>query len=92
MLGFAYQAPFFGRDILADTPDPPVMLFSHNHDVGLYNGDHLVVLGMQRQVWDYRYDRAADRLIQTAVNPSLEKLAVAYYQTASDLFREHRYE
>ena len=92
MLGLPYQAPFFGRDILADTPDPPVMLFSHNHDVGLYNGEHLVVLGMQRQVWNYRYDRSADRLIQTAINPALEKLAVAYYQTASELFHDHRYE
>jgi phosphoglycerol transferase MdoB-like AlkP superfamily enzyme len=92
LLGLPYQAPFFGRDILADTPNPPIMLFSHNHDVGLYDGEHLIVLGMQRQVWNYRYDRTADHLIESPHDPNLEKLAVSYYQTASELFRDHRYE
>jgi phosphoglycerol transferase MdoB-like AlkP superfamily enzyme len=92
LLGLPYQAPFFGRDILADTPNPPIMLFSHNHDVGLYDGEHLIVLGMQRQVWNYRYDRTADHLIESPHDPNLEKLAVSYYQTASELFRDNRYE
>jgi hypothetical protein len=76
LLGLPYHAPFAGRDILADTPNPPIMLFSHNHDVGLYDGEHLIVLGMQRQVWNYRYDRTADRLITSPHDPNLEKLAV----------------
>ena len=92
LLGLPYQAPFFGRDVLADTPNPPIMLFSHNHDIGLYNGERLIVLGMQRQVWNYRYDRAADKLTEASPDPKLEQLAVAYYQTASDLFRDHHYD
>ena len=92
LLGLPYQAPFFGRDILADTPGAPIMLFSHNHDVGLFDGDQLLVLGMQKQVWNYRYTRAGDSLKPVARNPVLESLAIAYYQTASQLFREHRYE
>jgi phosphoglycerol transferase MdoB-like AlkP superfamily enzyme len=92
MLGFPYHAPFFGRDIIADTDGPPIMLFSHNHDVALFDGDKLVVLGMQRQTWTYRYDRATDVLTPVARDPNLEALTVAYYQTAAELFRTHRYE
>jgi phosphoglycerol transferase MdoB-like AlkP superfamily enzyme len=92
LLGLPYQAPFFGRDIIADTEGPPIMLFSHNHDVALFDGEKLVVLGMQRQSWTYRYDRASDTLTPAVRDPNLEALTVAYYQTAAELFRTHHYE
>lgn len=92
LLGFGYRAPFFGQNLLTPSPRPRVVLFQHNHDVALYTDDRLVVLGMQRQVAEYAYDRAADAFHRLAPEPAMQSLAVAYFQTASDLFEAHRYE
>lgn len=50
LLGLPYQAPFYGQDVLhiaAGQPRP--ILLNHDHDVGLLLGDHLVVLGLQKE-------------------------------------------
>jgi phosphoglycerol transferase MdoB-like AlkP superfamily enzyme len=90
LLGLAYQAPFYGQDVLNSTA-PRVALFSHNHDVALLRDDKLVVLGLQKTSATYHYDRVADRYTPVPRDPALEELAVAYYQTAFDLFRAHAY-
>ncbi|MGH8263226.1 MAG: LTA synthase family protein [Steroidobacterales bacterium] len=90
LLGLAYQAPFYGQDVL-NSRAPRVALFSHNHDVALLRDDKLVVLGLQKTSATYHYDLATDRYTPVERDPELEELAIAYYQTAFDLFRAHKY-
>jgi phosphoglycerol transferase MdoB-like AlkP superfamily enzyme len=91
ILGFAYQAPFFGQDVLK-ARGPRITLFSHNHDVALLRDGKIVVLGLQKSIATYAYDRETESYTAIARDPALEDLAIAYYQNAFDLFRSHKYE
>jgi phosphoglycerol transferase MdoB-like AlkP superfamily enzyme len=93
LLGLPYTSPFYGEDVLAARAGQshPILL-NHNHDVALLLADRLVVLGLNRRAETYRYDAAADRLEPLPEDQELTDLATAYYQTAFELFKEHRYE
>ena len=92
MLGMPYEAPFFGQDVLHTDPASRIALFSHDHDVAIYRGGRIAVMGMDRGVHDFEYDRAHERFTPVAADPSLDALGIAYFQTASELFEAHRYE
>jgi phosphoglycerol transferase MdoB-like AlkP superfamily enzyme len=91
LLGLPYHAPFFGEDVLNARQDRRVAFFSHNHDVALYQNGELAILGLNKSVQDVFYDRDTDTYRPAPLNPRLNDLAVAYYQTAFELFRERRY-
>ena len=93
MLGLPYTAPFYGENVLqarADRPRP--ILLNHTHDVALLLEDRLVVLGLNKSAATYRYDAAADRLDPLPEDRELIDLATAYYQSAFELFKTHRYQ
>jgi phosphoglycerol transferase MdoB-like AlkP superfamily enzyme len=93
MLGLPYTAPFYGENVLqaqADKPRP--ILLNHNHDVALLLDDRLVVLGLNRRAETFRYDAIADRLDPLPEDRELTDLATAYYQSAFELFKSHRYQ
>ena len=92
LLGFGYRAPFFGQDVLAHPEARRIALFSHNHDVGILEGDRMVVLGLNRTERFFSYDRATDKYTPAPGDPALADLGIAYYQTAFELFHEHAYE
>jgi phosphoglycerol transferase MdoB-like AlkP superfamily enzyme len=92
LLGLPYKAPFFGQNALRAAALPRVAVFSHNNDVALYRDGEMVILGLHRGAESYRYDPATDRYADAPPNPALEQLAIAYFQVAFDLFRDHRYE
>jgi phosphoglycerol transferase MdoB-like AlkP superfamily enzyme len=91
LLGLSYHAPFFGEDVLHTRPDHRVAFFSHNHDVALYEDGQLAILGLNKSVSNVFYDPATDSYKPAPPNERLNDLAVAYYQTAFELFRERRY-
>ena len=93
LLGLPYEAPFFGQDVLHEPADASrVALFSHDHDVAIYRDGRIAVLGMDGQVRDFLYDRSRDSFKPVAADPALDALGIAYFQTASDLFKAHQYE
>ncbi len=92
MLGLPYEAPFFGQDVLHAPEASRVALFSHDHDVAIYRDGKLAVLGLDGSVHDYRYDRARGTFERSKADPGLDALGIAYFQTASELFRSHHYE
>lgn len=92
LLGLPYTAPFFGQDVLGNPDAPRRLLFSHNHDVAIWDGTHIVVYGLQGAVSTYTYDRATNAYAPAPAQPALEDLGIAYYQTAYELFRRHAYE
>jgi phosphoglycerol transferase MdoB-like AlkP superfamily enzyme len=91
LLGMSYRAPFFGEDVLHSRPESRVAFFSHNHDVALYKDGELAILGLGKSIQDVFYDDRTDSYRPAPANASLNDLAVAYYQTAFELFRERRY-
>ncbi len=91
LLGLPYEAPFFGQDALRAPADGRIAFFNHNHDVAIYRDGHLVVFGLGRKVATFRYDPGNDSYMAAAPDPALERLGIAYYQTAYDLFEGGRY-
>ena len=91
LLGQAYEAPFFGRDALAENPREPLLLFNHNHDVALLHDDQLVILGLQKKVETFRYRASDDSYEPMPDGPDLVELTTAVYQTADALFHRHQY-
>lgn len=92
MLGLPYSAPFFGQDALNTPQEQRVAFFNHNHDVAIYRDGRMVVFGLKRSVHTYDYDPATDRYSPAARDPALERLGIAYFQTAYDLFAQGRYQ
>jgi len=92
LLGLPYEAPFFGQDVLHAPESTRVALFSHDHDVAIYRDGRIAVLGMDGTINDFLYDRDNERFTPAEPDPALDALGVAYFQTASELFKQHRYE
>ncbi len=91
LLGLPYEAPFFGQDVL-HTPDAErIALFSHNHDIAIYRDGRLTVLGLNSPSRTFSYDRATDSYAPLPLDREQERLAIAYYQTAYELFSRHAY-
>lgn len=99
LLGLAYQAPFFGQDVLKWPQDQPrTLLFNHNHDVAALRGNSLCILGLRKSVRCERYERLpgapseqTTRFTPAPDDPALIELATAYYQTAYEQFTQRRY-
>jgi phosphoglycerol transferase MdoB-like AlkP superfamily enzyme len=91
LLGLPYEAPFFGQDALSTEPQHRIALFNHNHDVAIYRDGRIVIFGLKKSVDTYRYDPATDRYAPAPPDPELERLGIAYFQTAYELFEQRRY-
>ncbi|MFQ5457384.1 MAG: LTA synthase family protein [Myxococcota bacterium] len=92
MLGLGYEAPFFGQNVLGEKAKAHPLLFNHNHDVALYRNWDLLVLGLQKKVSEFRYDRKHHRLTPEEPERPFADLTTAYYQTAFELFEAHKYD
>ena len=96
LAGVAFDAPFFGQDLLG-LPDQGGRAFvNHNRSIGMLTDSMLVVLGLnQSRTFYTRPDRRSDTFNQTtAETPALQELAAdtaAAFQTAYQVYRERRY-
>jgi phosphoglycerol transferase MdoB-like AlkP superfamily enzyme len=91
LLGLPYTAPWFGQDALHAPVAGRVLLFNHNDQVALMVDGTLTILGLHGTQVTKAYDAEKD---QYRVLPSSEgqgALAVAYYQTAYELFKAKKY-
>jgi arylsulfatase A-like enzyme len=91
LLGLPYNAPFFGQNVFAQSDASKILLFNHNHDVALYQHETLTVLGLGKSTHTYGYRLGGDRFDVVSDDRHLTDLAIAYYQTAFDLFTQHKY-
>ena len=92
LLGLPYEAPFFGQDVLSVPAEHRIAFFNHNHDVAIYRDGHLVVFGLKKAVNHFHYDPATDLYEPAPPDTELERLGIAYFQTAYELFAAHHYE
>jgi phosphoglycerol transferase MdoB-like AlkP superfamily enzyme len=102
-LGWSYATRFFGRDVMrgddggragnTDNADAGGWraLIGNYQKLGFYEPGQLTVLSPLRGVHQYAYDPATARLTPEASDTRRRDEAIAYYQTASWLYRHGRY-
>ncbi len=90
LLNWSYATRFYGWDV-RHTPGPGRALIGNYQRLGLYRDRALTVLKPVRQVAQYRYDPATYTLAPQADDPEFRDTAIAYYQTASYLYRTDGY-
>jgi phosphoglycerol transferase MdoB-like AlkP superfamily enzyme len=91
LLNWSYPSRFFGKDILAMTPQDERAFIASYQKLGLLDREHLSILKPVRQHDLYAYDRASGDLRSAAKEDDLVKDGIASYQTASYLFSHQLY-
>ncbi len=99
MLGLPYESPSFGQDVLHwPAGQSRTLLFNHNHNVALMQGNELAILGLKRSASSERYQRGpgparreSDHFEEIAPDARLVDLATAYYQIAYKLYTGNGY-
>jgi phosphoglycerol transferase MdoB-like AlkP superfamily enzyme len=95
LIGRPYETLFFGRDLLKDPPDQGRVLINHNRDIGLYERERLVVLGLRQTVEYYQGDPKVVDMKRLAAPDAqvleIERDCTAIYQVADDLYMHRRY-
>lgn len=88
LLGMNYRSRFYGADLFRLEPGRERAFIGNYQRLGYLRGDELVELAPRRLVAasrpDYQHDVAPTALTP---DPAMEREAIAYYQTASELFR-----
>ena len=94
LLGGDYDSKFFGRDVLSPHARPGLAVMTHNNEIALMRGDRLAVLGLRgaTAVYDVSADATMRKLaMPDPVGRSLVEDAIAYFQTADELYRHGEY-
>jgi phosphoglycerol transferase MdoB-like AlkP superfamily enzyme len=91
LLNKDYASEFFGRSLLSTSPDREWALMSHNRDVAMLRNNRLAVLGVQKgiELWQRDPGSGAFSLLPGAEDSTLVLDAIAYFQTAFDMFNHH---
>lgn len=91
LLNISYDSVFFGRDVLADSPDRHFALLNHNRDIALFRNGRLDGLGFRNTQSAHTYDAATRS--QSAAQPDLESMkdTASIYQLAYQLYATRNY-
>jgi phosphoglycerol transferase MdoB-like AlkP superfamily enzyme len=80
-LGWQYESDFYGKDINATKKEDQRAYIGNYRKLGLLKGEKLTVLGDQKKVHYYSYDKKTNKLHPEQENlKSLEEI-ISYYQT-----------
>jgi phosphoglycerol transferase MdoB-like AlkP superfamily enzyme len=91
LLGLPYTAPWFGQDVLNTPESGRVLLFNHNDNVALMKDGVLTILGLHGTTVSKVYDAEKDSYHLLPEGVIHDDLAIAYFQTAYELFKSKRY-
>jgi phosphoglycerol transferase MdoB-like AlkP superfamily enzyme len=91
LLGLSYTAPWFGQDVLNTPESGRVLLFNHNDHVALMKDGSLTILGLHGTLMSKTYDAEKDAYQALPEGVVHDDLAIAYYQTAYELFKSKKY-
>jgi len=95
LAGVAYDAPFFGRDLLGLPPDGGRAFVNHNRSIGMLTDTAMVVLGLHQDITFYgRANRQDESLARVGASPALGDIArdaEAMFQTAYHRYRDRAY-
>jgi phosphoglycerol transferase MdoB-like AlkP superfamily enzyme len=90
VLDFDYYSKFFGRDVLRSAPDSDRAFVANYQTLGYLTGDRLALLHPRRKTEAFRLD-ADKNIVQVIDDPQLLREAIAFYSTASYVFRSGLY-
>nr|WP_294901116.1 alkaline phosphatase family protein [uncultured Pedobacter sp.] len=93
ILGFLninYQSKFFGRNVFTANPNNRWAFVSTYEKLGYYKNGHLLVLSPQKKVDQFKVLENQDQ-IPEKINEQLKEEAIAFYQTASYLYKNGMY-
>jgi hypothetical protein len=89
MLNFSYRTRFFGHDLFQLPPEREHAFPGTYEKLGYLHGDVLTILEPQRKLEQVKPDFATgDATPMHPVNEGLVDDAVAYYQIASEMFKD----
>jgi len=91
MLGFSYDSPFFGIDLMRVPKGGGRIAIAHNFSIAYGRPGHVVVLEPNGQVEGYAFHPGDPEMPPEAPNPAVLKEAIAQTQTAHHLFYGGRY-
>jgi phosphoglycerol transferase MdoB-like AlkP superfamily enzyme len=84
-LHWNYESNLFGKDVLNPAYQPRAFLGTYQ-ELAYLKQDSLVVLSPHQQVKTYLYNKSKDTQVPVKLPGSVVDQAIAYYQTAYDLF------
>ncbi len=87
LLGASGSEHFFGQNMFTDAHVAPRAFVSNYQSLGYYKDDQLIVLSPRQMVEAYRVDPVSYEAEPVNADPQLVKEAIAYYQTASNAFK-----
>lgn len=90
MLNISYQSKFFGRDIFKVKTGNEWAFVSTYEKLGYLKNHHLMVLSPHQKAEQFKVLANNDQ-IPEKINPKLREEAIAFYQTASYLYKNHHY-
>lgn len=91
LLHFDYRSKFFGQDIFALPAGKERVFISTYQGLGYVKDNQLVIQSPVKQLEEFVPDFISGDAKKTAVNDSLTKQAIAYYQCASWLLKNRKY-
>jgi phosphoglycerol transferase MdoB-like AlkP superfamily enzyme len=90
LLDFDYYTKFFGRDVLAAPPQSDRAFVANYQTLGYLKGDRMALLHPRRKAEAFRVD-AAKNIVAPLADPELVREAIAFYSSASHVFRSGLY-
>jgi phosphoglycerol transferase MdoB-like AlkP superfamily enzyme len=94
LLGGDYDSKFFGRDVLSPHARPGIAVMTHNNEIALMRDNRLAVLGLRGTTTVFDVDSSATMHRVATPDASARDLvedAIAYFQSADDLYRRGEY-
>jgi phosphoglycerol transferase MdoB-like AlkP superfamily enzyme len=91
LLKFSYESKFFGQDIFALPAGRERAFISTYQGLGYLRNGQLVIQTPVKKLKEYEPDFTTGKATETAVIDSLAKQNIAYYQCASWLIKNKRY-
>lgn len=89
LLNLDYQSTFFGRNLFLESALPPRVVVGNYQHLGLFDGKDLAILSPRQRL--RRHDNALGESVESQSTPAdpLIARAIAYYQMASEGFKQH---
>ncbi len=91
LLGFTYDSPFFGIDLMRVPEGEGRFAMAHNFSIAFGRPGHVVVLEPNRKVEGYKFDPRIAELPVEKPDPQTLAMAIAQTQLAHRAFYSHRY-
>lgn len=91
MLNFSYKSKFMGQDIFNLPEGKEKAFISTYQGLGFIQNGHLIIQSPVRKLKQFKPDFKTGAAVEEPLNDSLAKKAIAYYQVASWLIKNKKY-